>query len=314
MVDGIVITGPTASGKTALSIDVAQRLAAEIVSMDSRQVFIGMDIGTAKPTAAQRALVPHHGIDLLPPSERYSAGRFACDARLWLDDIETRSRTAVVVGGTGFFLRALTHPMFEEPPLDALRKEALKHYLEGLSREELLRWLRSLDEASATRLGAEGGRQRVARAVEIALLTGRPLSQWHRQQPARARPLEFLTFVLELPRPVLYARINERVTQMLRAGLVDEVRGLLMAGYDERAPGMNTTGYIELLPYLRAQTTLEEAADQVRAATRAYARRQMTWFRHQLAAGSVPLDATRPGEELAHDIVSAWRTASGGGS
>jgi tRNA dimethylallyltransferase len=305
MADALVITGPTASGKTALSIDVARRLAGEIISMDSRQVYRGMDIGTAKPTAHERALVPHHGIDLLLPTERYSAGRFARDARAFVQEIEARAHVPILVGGTGFFLRALTHPMFHEPALDPVRREALKKYLATFSREELLRWLRALDETSARRLHSAGGRQRLARAVEVALLSGRTLTAWYEhQQPDPA--LDLLIVTLEVPREVLYQRINARVEQMLAAGLVQEVEALVNAGYDERAPGMNATGYIELLPYLRGETTLQAAADTIRANTRGYARRQQTWFRHQLPPQAIRLDATRPREELVDEIAGEW--------
>jgi tRNA dimethylallyltransferase len=307
-VDGIAITGPTASGKTALALAVAARLGGEIISMDSRQVYKGMDIGTAKPTRAERTLVPHHGIDLLPPSERYSAGRFAEDARKWISEIGGRGRIPIFVGGTGFFLRALTQPMFEEPALDRLLKDKVKRYLDSFPREELLRWLRALDHATAQRLQHEGGRHRLARAVEVALLTGRPLSEWHaEQQPPE--PLHLLTFMLDVPRGELYDRINFRVDQMIDAGLVEEVRSLIEAGYDESAPAMNATGYIELIPYVRGQCTLAAAVEEIKNRSRAYARRQFTWFRHQLGPDTIQLDGTRPTEELVDEIVQRFRSA-----
>lgn len=307
-VDGIAIAGPTASGKTALALGVAARLGGEIISMDSRQVYVGMDIGTAKPTDEQLARVHHHGIDLMPPSERFSAGRFAERARVWAAEIQNRGHIPIFAGGTGFFLRALTQPMFEEPPLEHVRKEALKHYLEPFSREELLRWLRGLDGASAERMVSEGGRHRLTRAVEVALLTGRPLSEWHAtQQPAT--PLRLVTFLLHVERSELYDRINRRVSEMLEAGLVEEVRNLLAAGYDETSPGMNATGYIEIIPYLRGETTLDAAAEEIRKRSRAYARRQLTWYRHQLGPDTIALDASRPVEELADEIVERFRSA-----
>ena len=314
MADGIAITGPTASGKTALAVEVARRVDGEIISMDSRQVYTGMDIGTAKASAEQRALVAHFGIDVLPPSERYNAGRFAREAREWIRQIRSRGHVPVLVGGTGFFLRSLTRPMFPEPPLEPKRKDALRRYLGRCSREELLAWLTALDAESASRLAREGGRQRLARAIEVALLTGRALSSWQREYLPGVRALHFRTFVLNLPREVLHERINRRVADMLAAGLVDEMRGLLAAGYDEEAPGLNATGYIELLPYLRGETTLEAAAAEIRAATRQYARRQMTWFRHQLGTDALALDATRPTDELARIIAAVWSADNGGES
>lgn len=309
MADGIVVTGPTASGKSALAIEVAERLGGEIISMDSRQVYRGMNIGTAKPSQADLQRVPHFGLDLLSPAERYSAGRFAVDAATWIAEIRARAHVPVLAGGTGFFLRALTHPMFAEPPLDATRREALRRYLDDFSREELLRWLGCLDVAGAARLTSEGGRHRLARALEVALLTGRPLSQWHEQQHS-AEPMSFLTFVLDIPRDALYERINRRVDRMIEAGLVEEVRGLLAAGYGG-TPGLNAVGYVELLPYLRGETSLDAAAEQIRTATRAYARRQLTWFRHQVE-GAIWLDGTRPVTELAALVEATWRSRDGG--
>jgi tRNA dimethylallyltransferase len=201
--------------------------------------------------------------------------------------------------------------MFEEPPLDPTRKERLKRYLGRFTREELLRWLAVLDHVTAERLGNEGGRQRIARAVEIALLTGRPLTTWHEEQQP-GEPLRFLTFVLQLPRELLNARIDQRVDQMLQAGLVEEVEGLMKEGFDEKSPGMNATGYIELIPYVRGRTSLEAAADHIKRATRRYARRQQTWFRHQLGPDAIMLDAARPEDELVTEIVRAWNSTEAG--
>ncbi|NIP80361.1 MAG: tRNA (adenosine(37)-N6)-dimethylallyltransferase MiaA, partial [Gemmatimonadetes bacterium] len=168
---------------------IAERLSGEIISADSRQVYRHMDIGTAKATPEERARVPHHGLDLVDPGERYSAGRFARDARRWLAEIRGRGRVPVVVGGTGFFIRALTHPLFREPPMDRDRRERLEGFLAGLSQPRLRAWLTRLDPESATRLEARGGRQRVLRALELALLTGRPIGWWHRKGQPEVPPL-----------------------------------------------------------------------------------------------------------------------------
>lgn len=305
--DALVITGPTASGKTALSIEVARRIGAEIISMDSRQVYRGMDIGTAKVTPEERGEIPHFGLDLVDPDERYSAGRFARDAHRWIREIRGRGHVPLLVGGTGFFLRALTDPLFQEPDLPVERRERLKKYLDSQSDETLMRWLEILDPESAATLRAQGGRQRIARALEVALLTGRTLPWWQRHAPPQMTPIHPLVFVLDLPREQLYQRINARVHDMIDAGLVDEVRGLLEHGYDLGDPGMNATGYVEMIPYLRGEYSLDDAIDAIQRATRRYARRQLTWFRHQLPPDAVWLDATRPRHELADTIAEMWK-------
>ncbi|HEX6307815.1 MAG TPA: tRNA (adenosine(37)-N6)-dimethylallyltransferase MiaA [Longimicrobiales bacterium] len=299
----LAIVGATATGKTDLAIAVAQRLTGEVVSMDSRQVYRGMDIGTAKPTPAERRGVPHHGFDLVDPDERFNAGRFAALARGWIEQIRARGHVPILAGGTGFFLRALTYPMFDEPPLDAARKESWKRYLAQLSGEEITRWARELDPVATARTH---DRQRLARVIEIAVLTGRPLSWWHGRTENVPPAIDPVVFVLDLPRTVLYRRIEARVERMLDAGLVREVRGLMEGGYDERAPGMNATGYIELVPFIRGERTLDEAIELIRSATRRYARRQLTWLRHQLPAGAIRLDAQVPAAALADTVARVW--------
>lgn len=300
--DVLVITGPTASGKTAVAVEVARRLSGEIISMDSRQVYRLMDIGTAKPDSGERAGVPHHGFDLIDPDERFNAGRFAARARGWIADIRARERLPVLVGGTGFFLRALTHPMFEEPDLDARLKESWKHYLAELPAEELERWAGALEPGVAGR----ADRQRLARAVEIVMLTGRTLGWWQGAAPPAAPAIDPRVFVLDLPRDTLVRRIDARVAAMIEAGLVAEVRALLERGYDESAPGMNATGYIELLPHIRGERSLDEAVELIRSATRRYARRQLTWLRHQLPRRTTWLDAAAPASAIADRIVQIW--------
>jgi tRNA dimethylallyltransferase len=300
----LAIVGATAVGKTAVAIEVARQIPGEIISLDSRQIYRGMDIGTAKPTSAERARVPHHGFDLVLPDERFSAGRFAALARIWVTGILARGHVPVLAGGTGFFLRALTHPMFDEPPLDPARKEQWQEFLSRQTPVELARWAGMLDPDAAAKVR---DRQRLSRAIEVAVLSGRPLSWWQRTAPATAPAIDPHVFVLDLPRDVLYRRIEERVDAMIDAGLVAEVRELLRRGYDETAPGMNATGYIELLPHVRGERSLEEAVEMIKAATRRYARRQITWLRHQLPDEAVRLDAGAPAAELAVTIVRAWR-------
>ncbi|HEX8692044.1 MAG TPA: tRNA (adenosine(37)-N6)-dimethylallyltransferase MiaA [Longimicrobium sp.] len=309
MFDALAIVGPTSSGKTALSIEVARRLDGEVVSMDSRSVYRGMDVGTAKPTPEERGGVPHHGIDIAEPSERFNAGRWARYAREKIAEIRARGRVPMLVGGSGFFLRALTDPIFHEPELDPERRARLAERMEEMPDEELHRWLAALDPDAAERLRRWGGRQRLTRALEVPLLTGRPLSWWHRSSPPEAPGVPVLAFILDVPRELLFERIGRRVDEMVRLGLVEEVRDLV-ARYGEEAPGLNAHGYAELIPYLRGERTLAEALELVRRNTRAYTKRQETWNRRQLPPGSVRLDATRPREELVEEIVRRWNESA----
>jgi len=307
--EALAIVGPTSSGKTALSIEVARRVDGEIISMDSRSVYRGMDVGTAKPTPEERGGIPHHGIDLVDPDHRFSAGQWARYTREVIPQIRARGRVPMLVGGTGFFLRALTDPIFREPEPDPAARAALAAKMEAMSDEELHRRLAEVDPEGAARLQAWGGRQRLMRALEVPLLTGRTLAWWHRNSPPEAPGVAVLPFVLVVPRERLRATVDTRVGGMVENGLVDEVKRLV-ARFGEDAPGLNAHGYAELIPYLRGERTLEEALELVRKNTRAYTRRQDTWNRTQLPASAVRLDATRPRAELAGEIAAAWRAAA----
>lgn len=293
-----VVVGPTAVGKTAVAEALAAHWPVTVISADARQVYRGLDIGTAKPDAALQARIPHLGIDLVDPGERYSAGRFARDAAAWLADLDP-ARQPVVVGGTGFYVRALAEGLFREPPMDPARRERLRRWARAFS--PLAAWATRLDPAYSG-----GGRQRAARTVEVALLSGRPLSWW--QARARAEGAIDAWYVrLTLPRAVLHRRIAARVAQMLDAGLVDEVRAVLDAGVAPDAPGLDAVGYREVVRMLVGRLPAAQLADEIIAATRRYAKRQETWFRHQLATDAViTLDATEPPTALAGRIVAAW--------
>jgi tRNA dimethylallyltransferase len=295
-----VIVGPTGVGKTAVAIALARLWPITVISADARQVYRTLDIGTAKPTAEERHRVPHAGLDLLDPGMRYSAGRFARDAVQWLSEIDG-NRRPVVVGGTGFYIRALADGLFQEPPMDPERRERLRAWtavLDGAGR-----WAARLDPRYPG-----GGQQRASRTIEIALLTGRPLSWW--QHHARKEGVMRAWYVhLKLPRAVLYRRIAERVGRMLAAGLVDEVRAVLRSGVPADAPGLDTLGYREVRAYLRGEIAEEDLPEAIAASTRRYAKRQETWFRHQLhGAPVVSLDADDPPDALARRIVDLWET------
>lgn len=307
----LAIVGPTASGKSELAVAVARELGGEIVSMDSRQVYRGMDVGTAKIPPSERGGIPHHGLDLVGPDRSYSAGRFARDARGWIEGIRARGAVPILVGGTGFFLRALTQPIFEEPALDPARRRALRGWLDERPRDELARWTRALDPRRAE-VAEAGGKHRLSRTLEIALLSGRALSWWHAHAPAGEVPLSAAVALVELPREELDRRIDERVGRMLEGGLIEEVKGLLARGCAPDDPGMTGVGYREVVSLLAGEIGPDDAADQIRRATRAYARRQQTWFRHQLPEPIIRVDGLAPMEERVRPVVDAWTDASAG--
>ncbi len=312
-----VLVGPTAVGKTAVAAALAERIPLTVISADARQVYRRLDIGTAKAELGLRARVPHLGLDLIEPGERFSAGRFATEAAGWLTAVRAAGRLPLIVGGTGFYVRALADGLFHEPPLDPARRERLRGWAAGLEGRALARWALRLDARFTG-----GGRQRAARVVEVALLTGRSLSLW--QQMARATgALRPWYIVLTLPREVLRRRIADRVDAMLAAGLVEEVRAELARGTAPTASGLDGVGYRETVALLAGRLAPEDLRDTIVRATRAYAKRQETWFRNQLRSqpsAASPhsedvwtLDATKPAAELADAIASRWRTAKADG-
>lgn len=306
----LAVVGPTSSGKTALSIPLAQKLGGEIISMDSRQVYRGMDIGTDKVSPGLQALVPHHGLDLIDPDERYSAGQFGRDARRWIEEIRAREHLPILVGGTGFFLRALTDPVFTEPPLDPALRNRLRRWLGTLSPDELGAWARTLDPERAG-IAVEGGRQRLSRTIEIPLLTGRSLTWWHRHSPPSAEPVPAAVVLMVLPREELYRRIDARAASMFDRGLLGEVEALLAAGFTADHYGMTGTGYREAAWVLQGIMSEEEALDRVRRVTRAYARRQLTWYRTQLTGELWEVDALAPLEDQVATVLDAWERTGG---
>jgi len=285
---------------------LASRWRLEVISADSRQVYRRLDIGTAKPTRRERQRVPHHGLDLVDPGQRFSAGRFAALAAGWIGDIQARGRLPVVVGGTGLYVRALVEGLFVEPPLEPGRRRAVEQWVAGLEPADLVRWAGRLDRGFRG-----GGRQRASRAIEVALLSGRPLSYW--QEHARSESgIEPWYVVLSLPRPGLHRRIEVRAREMVRRGLIEEVAAVLAEGHRPDAPGLDGVGIREAVEYLHGHRSRESVPEAIATATRRYAKRQETWFRHQLHRPVLALDASRPPEELAEAIANEWAVAEAG--
>jgi tRNA dimethylallyltransferase len=295
-----VIVGPTAVGKTAVALALAAHWPLEVISADSRQIYRRLDIGTAKPTRKERARTPHYGIDVVEPGTRYSAGRFARDAVSWIEESRNRSRLPVVVGGTGLYVRALVEGLFREPELEPGRRRSLDAFAARLEPLELLRWAGRLDPGFKG-----GGRQRAARAIEVAMLTGYPLTHW--QEAARlAGSVRPWYVVLTVPRQVLHPRIARRAEELVRRGLIEEGAAVLAEGHQPSAPGLDGIGIREAVEFLHGRRTRESVADAIATGTRQYAKRQETWFRHQLTGDVVTLDATRPPEKLAEEIARLW--------
>jgi tRNA dimethylallyltransferase len=272
----IVLVGTTASGKSDVALALAEPLDAEIVGADSRQVYRSLEIGTAAPSAQDRARVPHHFIAFLDPSETYSAGRFAREARAVLADIEARGRTALIVGGSGLYLRALLSGLFEGPERDpALRgKLNARLRLEGL--EALRSDLGRVDPEALEGI-LPGDAVRVIRALEVHALTGRPISSLRRERAGAS--IAATWFGLRWSRPLLAARIEERVRAQIAAGFLEEARRLLALRLPPDAPGPRTLGYAEILEHLGGMVSLEEATRRIAQRTRQLAKRQETWFR-----------------------------------
>ncbi len=303
-----VIVGPTAVGKTAVAVALASLLPVEVISADSRQVYRHLDIGTAKPTRKERAAVPHHGLDLIPPGERYSAGRFARAAAEWIREVRSRGKLPLVVGGTGLYVRALAEGLFEQPAMDTERRRGIEAWASALDPLELVRWAGRLDAGFAG-----GGRQRAVRAIEVALLTGQSLSAWQ-QEAKRAGAIVPWYVRLTVPRQVLHQRIRHRATQMIQAGMIEEVAAVLADGAVAGSPGLDGVGLREAVAYLTCGGDRTAVAEAITISTRQYAKRQETWFRHQLPADTISLDATRPAAAVAVEIAELWgrQSAVGG--
>ena len=274
----LAVTGATASGKSALALDVAKALDGEIICMDSMQIYRRMDIGTAKPTARERAAVPHHMLDFLEPTETYAVADYARDAENAVRDVLSRGKTPILVGGTGLYLKALMHGMElgGAGSDEALREKLNREALEPGGKERLHERLAQADQQTAARLHPNDVR-RVIRALEVFHLTGVPLSRQNQRQGEGA--FDVLPLAIDMPREELYKRLESRVQAMMAAGLPGEVKALLDSGVTADCQSMQGIGYKELIPAIRHGGSLETAAWEIIIHTRHYAKRQNTWLR-----------------------------------
>jgi tRNA dimethylallyltransferase len=293
----VAVLGPTAAGKSALALELAQRLDGEIVACDSLQVYLGMDIGTGKPTRDDRHLRPHHLLDLVRPDEPFHAARWATLAGTAITRITARGRLPIVVGGTGLYYRALTVGLFDAPPPDEAIRERHRGEAARLGVETLHARLVGIDPATAAAI-APRDLVRISRALEVHEQTGVTVSALKSRQrrPPQWRPY---AIVLDPPLPALRTRIERRVADMMSAGFLDEVRALRAAGFGPSARAMHALGYKQLGDHLDGACTLDAAVAATVTATAAYARRQRTWFRKEIAAARVEA------EPAVGDLVSA---------
>lgn len=276
----VIILGPTAVGKTEISIQLARRLDGEIISADSRLFYRGMDIGTAKPSPEERRAVPHHLIDVADPREMWSLALFQEQARQIIAQVHQRGHLPFLVGGTGQYIRAVTQGW--QPPAvqpDARLRRALESWAQEIGALGLHARLALLDEEAAAKIDPRNLR-RTVRALEVILSSGRRFSAQRRSGDS---PYDLLQLGLTRPRAELYARIDQRIDKMLQEGLVDEVRGLLAQGIPPDAPAFSAIGYRQILAHLQGQLTLDEAVAQIKRATRVFVRRQANWFKPEEA-------------------------------
>ena len=279
----ICIAGPTASGKTALSIALAKELNGEIVSCDSMQVYKRMDIGTAKPTIEEMAGIPHHMLSVAEPWEDFSVGKYCDMATPIVDDILARGKTAIIVGGTGLYMDALIKGNDFAPVPSTGRREELEQLAAGQGIEAVIEQLRAVDPESADRLHPSD-QKRIIRAMEVYLETGETITEHNRKTQLSPPRYDPVWFALEdADRADLYTRIDRRVELMLQQGLIAEIQGLLDAGIPEKCTAMQAIGYKEFVDALQGRSSMETATALVQQSSRKYAKRQLTWFRRNPA-------------------------------
>ncbi|WP_274954136.1 tRNA (adenosine(37)-N6)-dimethylallyltransferase MiaA [Anaerostipes butyraticus] len=299
----VVLTGPTAVGKTELSIQLAQKLDGEIISADSMQIYQKMDIGTAKIRKEEMDGIPHHLIDVLDPSEEFNVARFQEMAKDALAGIYRRGRIPLIVGGTGFYIQGLLYDIdFTKEEQDFRYRENLQKKAKEEGAQAIHKMLQAVDPASAQKIHPNNIK-RVIRALEFYHLNGRKISEHNEQESRKESPYRFAYFVLNQNRTTLYERINHRVDLMLEAGLVEEVRRLKEAGYGKNLVSMQGIGYKEVLDYLDGKMTLEETADQIKKDTRHFAKRQLTWFGREKEVIMIDKDKYETEEEILEHML-----------
>lgn len=299
----LVLLGPTASGKSELALAVARQMDGQILSVDSMQVYRGMDIGTAKPSAAERAQVPHHLIDLVNPNESFTVARFVQLADSTIRESAARPVPVIATGGTPLYYKALFQGLFDGPPAD----EAVRDKLRAIPNEELYRRLSAADPQAAARIHLNDSK-RLVRALEVHELTGRPISSFQTDWDGGVFRHEAVWIGLSWDKDAINRRVNARVKTMLAAGWVDETRELLAQYGTLSQTAAEATGYRELIDHLQGKQTLDDATEQIKIATRQLARRQMKWFRRWSQVHWLPGD--QPIDDLVNQAMLLWRDAT----
>lgn len=307
----IVICGPTAVGKTAVAVEVAGQLGTEVISADSMQVYRHLSVGTAKPTSEELRGVPCKMVDIVDPDYQFNLGDFVEAATGHVERLLTEGRVPVVCGGTGLYIRGLLHGVFDGPTRDMETRRTLAERAERDGLPALHEELARVDPAAAARI-PKADRQRILRALEVWHVTGRRISDLQ-TQGTDAQRWPARTFVLALPRELLYQRINDRVALMVERGLLDEVRRYLDAGFQRTNPAVRALGYAELIEHLEGSRTLESALEAMAHKSRNYAKRQLTWFRGVREAEWVDVSGKTAAEIARHIIGVALSRETRGG-
>lgn len=300
------LTGATASGKTKVSLELAQLLDAEIISLDSMAIYRGMDIGTAKPNLNQQSVIKHHLIDIVDPPESFSVSEYRESALAKIREIHAAGKQVLFVGGTALYLKALLRGLFEGPPADWDFRKEIEQEIENSGAEFLHQRLAMVDPVSAHKLH-ENDHRRIIRALEVYKQTGIPISHWQMQFDEGRQADQCRVFTMRHARPVLHQRIEERVESMFLNGLVDEVKGLLDRWTDIGKTASQAVGYREVIEFIENKMTKEETVERVRVRTRKFARHQETWFRGMSECRIIDIESDFEPSELANQIASAGR-------
>ena len=308
MKDLIVLTGPTAVGKTSLSIDLAKAVDGEIISADSMQVYKYMNIGTAKITEEEKCGIPHFLIDEFEPDEEFNVTIFKNKVMGYIKDIKSRGKVPIIVGGTGFYIQSVIYDInFNEYGDDSNVRKKYEAMAETLGKSELHKKLALVDREYADSV-SENNVKKVVRALTFFEMTGEKLSEHNKRERERSSPFDFAYFVLTMDRKKLYERIDKRVDLMFDMGLVEEVKALMAKGYDKSLVSMQGIGYKEVIDYLNGKTSLEECMDIIKRDTRHFAKRQLTWFKREKVVTYIDKDEFAAEDKCLKEMLRVYNS------